>query len=219
MARREDIGAWLSARYYLYALFQSLFGTEPNGEQVTALNPSLVAEALELVGIDPHDFIEDLQRYGGKIDTMAGEYNRLFIGPAELPAPPWESVFAAHSDVLFGRKTLEVRSAYRLNGYLPECYPAVADDHVALELGFMAVLAQRALAAWEEVDDEGALALVATSERFLEEHLGWWAPLWVARLAKADSASCYTCFAKTMALFVKRDADALKLMPVSDEDS
>lgn len=35
-------------------------------------------------------------------ETLAQAYQRLFIGPYALPAPPWGSVYLDHENVLFG---------------------------------------------------------------------------------------------------------------------
>lgn len=39
-------------------------------------------------------------------ETLAQAYQRLFIGPYALPAPPWGSVYLDHENVLFGDSTL-----------------------------------------------------------------------------------------------------------------
>lgn len=42
-------------------------------------------------------------------ETLAQAYQRLFIGPYALPAPPWGSVYLDHENVLFGDSTLDLR--------------------------------------------------------------------------------------------------------------
>lgn len=44
------------------------------------------------------------------------EYNRLFIGPAKLPAPAWGSVYLDPESVIFGVETIELRQWMRENG-------------------------------------------------------------------------------------------------------
>lgn len=44
------------------------------------------------------------------------EYNRLFIGPAKLPAPAWGSVYLDPESVIFGIETIELRQWMRENG-------------------------------------------------------------------------------------------------------
>ena len=211
MRDRGDVVSLLAARRYLYAMYQSLFGTEPNPSQAAALSPSLAAEALDIVGLSSEEAEElsaALKTFIDDPSSQVGTYNRLFIGPAALVAPPWESVYASHSDVLFNCGTLEVRNAYRSEGFLPERYPLVADDHVALELGFMAQLGGRALGAWEMGKEAMASSDLKVSNRFLNEHLGRWIALWAERLRAAEPQACYATMATSAERFTRRD-DAL----------
>lgn len=61
----------------------------------------------------------------------------MFIGPRELPAPPWESSYLNEDKLLFQEETLQVRMSYLKYNFIPKNYPHEADDHIALELDFM----------------------------------------------------------------------------------
>lgn len=99
--------------------------------------------------------------------ALAADYQQLFVGPGHLPAPPWESVYRTEERLVFDWPTLLVREAYGEMGLrLPE--PAEPDDHIGLELLFMAVLAEREAA--------GDAAAAAAQDAFLREHLLAWAP-------------------------------------------
>lgn len=66
--------------------------------------------------------------------TLHEEYNRLFIGPHRLPAPPWASVYTDPEGVIFGNATLGVRQWMRDNLVkltLPDNEP---EDHFGLML-------------------------------------------------------------------------------------
>lgn len=49
-------------------------------------------------------------------EPLAEAWQRLFIGPWALPAPPWGSVWLDKENVLFGDSTLELREWMRQNG-------------------------------------------------------------------------------------------------------
>lgn len=49
-------------------------------------------------------------------ETLAQAYQRLFVGPYALPAPPWGSVYLDHENVLFGNSTLDLREWMLENG-------------------------------------------------------------------------------------------------------
>lgn len=215
----EEIASTLAARQFLYAMFQSLFGTEPNAEQCAALAPSLRAEAWSAADMEVPAGDSAIEQVRANPQDWVGEYNRLFVGPATLPAPPWESVFASNSDVLFGHGTLDVRNEYRAQGFLPQRYPSVADDHVALELGFMALLAGRAVEAWSEGHPAQAVEALRVSDGFLQRHLVRWAVPWVERLEKNEPESPFTQMAWAMVEFARTDAERLDTLVQAVEAS
>lgn len=69
-------------------------------------------------------------------------YNRLFVGPFKLPAPPWGSVYLDPEQVIFGNETLELRDWMRGNGvelHLPDKEP---EDHFGIMLSMFSFAAQ-----------------------------------------------------------------------------
>lgn len=164
------------------------------------------------------------------VDGLRSEYTHQFIGPASLPAPPWESVFRAQKPVLFQESTLAVRAAYRAAGFKAAGYPHEADDHLATELSFMAALAEQTLAAAEGADDsdgsgtDGTAAsverfavLVDVQRRFLDEHLLVWVDEYAFRLTDAAGPrSVYAAAASVAALVCRRDSDLLAELAALD---
>lgn len=49
------------------------------------------------------------------LDEIHAAYNRFFVGPYKLPAPPWGSVYTDPESVIFGNETLAVRQWMRDN--------------------------------------------------------------------------------------------------------
>ena len=47
---------------------------------------------------------------------LAEEYQRLFVGPGHLAAPPWGSVYMDHDKVLYGCTWVELRDWMREHG-------------------------------------------------------------------------------------------------------
>ncbi|MDQ7098768.1 MULTISPECIES: Tat proofreading chaperone DmsD [unclassified Serratia (in: enterobacteria)] len=69
-------------------------------------------------------------------------WQRLFIGPNELPAPPWGSVYLDRESVLFGESTLALRRwmlKYQICGQTEGREP---EDHFGLLLLLIAWLAE-----------------------------------------------------------------------------
>ncbi|NHX33579.1 Tat proofreading chaperone DmsD, partial [Escherichia coli] len=65
-------------------------------------------------------------------ETLQEAYQRLFIGPYALPAPPWGSVYLDKENVVFGISTLELRAWLRNNQINIELNQKEPEDHVGL---------------------------------------------------------------------------------------
>jgi TorA maturation chaperone TorD len=221
MSEDRSLYVLLAARNYVYALFYSLLGNEPSLRQLDCLKDDIAGEALRIFGADDRpEFSEALQVFNTSLDELAQkpmhglealkeEYTRLFIGPQELLAPPWESVYVDRGGSLFQKSTLLVRSFYQSQGYLPQAYPLVADDHLALEVGFLSYLARDAYDAFEQNDCEKVRSLLLASQDFLGNHLMAWLPMYQERLAKAKQQILFPQAVSLLCEFLKRDAEKL----------
>lgn len=108
------------------------------------------------------------------LDELKDEYTYLMIGPGQMPAPPWESVYLSDEPVLFQENTLKVRKAYLKYDFLPANYPREADDHLALELDFMANLSFKTENLFKGRKLPEVKKLLTDQKNFLDEHLGFW---------------------------------------------
>jgi TorA maturation chaperone TorD len=123
--------------------------------------------------------------------AVAGDYTRLFVGPGKIVAPPWESAQIDDERLTFQEETLAVRAWYRRYGVLPAQLHAEPDDHIGLELAFMAHLAQLALAAQAAGDTARLADLLAAERGFLRAHPLRWAPKWCGRVGEAARTDYY----------------------------
>lgn len=62
-------------------------------------------------------------------ETLPEAFQRLFVGPWALPAPPWGSVWLDRENVLFGDSTLALRQWMRENGIAFDCEQNEPEDH------------------------------------------------------------------------------------------
>jgi len=132
-------------------------------------------------------------------EQMQVDYTRLFIGSAEVIAPPWGSVYLSDSRLMFQEKTLEVRSWYQRFGLQSEKLYREPDDHIGLELAFLAHLAKLGIQALGEEDPEQFAALLDAQRNFLSEHMLRWAP----RFCEQVVAEAKTDFYRGMALLMR----------------
>lgn len=204
----DETGVALANRHFLYRYLWRAFAAKPDETLLEVARGQHALEACGLVSDTAariQQAIAQLARADASADDVASleaEYTRVLIGPASLPAPPWESVFATGENLIFQESTLAVRAAYRAAGYVAAGYPREADDHLATELDFMATLAEEACTAYEAGDAERAHASLQVQRQFLSEHLNTWAKPFSDRLERAagkDAGGLYVHFAQLCA--------------------
>ena len=98
-------------------------------------------------------------------EALKDAWQRLFIGPYALPAPPWGSVWLDRESVLFGESTLALRQWMRENTIAFETQQNEPEDHFGTLLLLAAWLAENGRDA--ECDQLLAWHLLPWSGRFL----------------------------------------------------
>ena len=217
---KEAVELLLSNRLFLYSLMHKLFGREPDEELLNILTDEHTGEAFGLLSEEEKDIMDRTAVFLGEIreekqnpaflEEAKDEYTRLFIGPMSLVAPPWESVYGQKDAMLFQESTLEVRNTYRQYGLIPEGYPHVADDSLALELHFMALLAQRGLDAFYAGKNDELTANLTGSSDFLKKHLLVWVPKFLERMKGAKTNILYPQMCLVLDEFLRKDAETVK---------
>ncbi|ASV55334.1 hypothetical protein LJPFL01_1971 [Lelliottia jeotgali] len=98
-------------------------------------------------------------------EPLPDAWQRLFIGPWALPAPPWGSVWLDRESVLFGDSTLALRQWMRDNSIAFEMKQNEPEDHFGTLLMLAAWLAENERDA--ERNQLLAWHLLPWSQRFL----------------------------------------------------
>lgn len=98
-------------------------------------------------------------------EALKDAWQRLFIGPYALPAPPWGSVWLDRESVLFGDSTLALRQWMRENHIAFEMQQNEPEDHFGTLLMLAAWLAENGRDT--ERDQLMAWHLLPWSTRFL----------------------------------------------------
>lgn len=115
---------------------------------------------------------------GIKWDELEFAFNRLFIGPKALFAPPYASVYLEPEPQLMGRTTLKMREFYQLLTLASPDRQRLPEDHLGLELD---AYRQLQIAA-AQVDSPELNMLLG----YLCNHLCQWVPHFVARVHCAE---------------------------------
>lgn len=179
----QQVEAMLLSRAYLYTLFHKCFGGVPTAELLQVLEGGVTADVVDEYAEDDaafaalKAFLGDLARadQAQLLESARDEYTRLFIGPANLPASPYESPYTgAHDLALFQQNTLDVRAAYHAAGLRLKREQAVPDDHVSLLCAYMAELSKRALVLFREGNFDGFALALRRQGAFVKGHLANW---------------------------------------------
>jgi TorA maturation chaperone TorD len=118
------------------------------------------------------------QGFKAAVDALRADYTRLFIGPGKTDTAPWESVQLTPERLMFQTQTLDVRGWYRRFGLEAVRQYQEPDDHVGLELAFLAHLAGLALQAQAENNPRELERLLGAQREFLKKHVLLWVPAW-----------------------------------------
>ena len=113
---------------------------------------------------------------GSLLPDLESDFNRLFVGPGQPLAPPWESYYLSRDHLLFQEQTLAVREVYRRFGLEAPHLHSEPDDSLSLELSFMAELCARCSEASRAGPGRGPDEIIEVQRQFLASHLLRWAP-------------------------------------------
>ena len=144
------------------------------------------------------------------LQELAVEHARLFVGPFELKAPPYGSVYLEAGRRVMGESTMEVIGLYREMGLsISESFRDLP-DHVAVELEFMYYLVIQQLEAAQAGDVKRTRRYVEAQALFLDGHLRRWVPRFRAAILAATGSPFYRSLARCLEVFTEADARLLR---------
>ena len=112
----------------------------------------------------------------GLIQDLTEQYQNLFIGPNELVAPPWGSVYLDPECVIFGNSLLALRDFLKRHQIAFQAQQDEPEDHIGLMLMLAAYLAETRPHLLVE---------------FLSQHLLTWVPHFLNKLANVENHPFY----------------------------
>nr|WP_314266301.1 Tat proofreading chaperone DmsD [uncultured Moellerella sp.] len=135
-------------------------------------------------------------------EPLEEAYQRLFIGPHALPAPPWGSVYLDKESVLFGDSTLALRQWMRTHQIESQVGEKEPEDHFGLMLMMTAWLAQ---------SQPQALS------QFLSEHLLPWSSRYLALMIEHAEHPFYQGLAELTQLTLEQWQQQLSVVPIKHQ--
>lgn len=193
-AARADAFKLLAACFYLPE--KELFERESVFENLSSLIkrfcPKAAAYVQKMAGAFRDYSEEDL-----RVD-----FAKLFVGPNELIAPPFGSVYLDQGKLVMGDSTMDVSRIYAEEGLVLDEAVKQPPDHVALELEFMHYLIMREIRALNEGDEASAKEKLEKQSEFIEKNLAAWVPEFAARIKEGTGNRYYRALAECLEAFM-----------------
>jgi TorA maturation chaperone TorD len=132
--------------------------------------------------------------------VLAVDYSALFLGPFELQAPPYGSVYLEKKREVMGETTLEALQLYQQAGLqVEEKEPA---DHIAIELEFMAFVHGREASALQSGTIEEVSRNKDLREKFFTGCLKPWIADFCVAVRKGSENAFYISLADCLECFI-----------------
>ena len=196
---RGDCYRLLSACFYLPK--KELYLEESLFENLSMLLKTVCPDA----AVVSTEMGKAIQKYSDQ--DLAVEYAKLFVGPFELKAPPYGSVYLDKERRVMGDSTMEVIRMYQEEGLSIDKDCKELPDHIAVELEFMNYLIYREIDTCVKSKLDDAIKDLKNQEIFLKKYLGTWVPGFSKAIIENSNNHFYINLAKCTAVFIKTDMD------------
>lgn len=135
-------------------------------------------------------------------EELTVEYARLLVGPYELKAPPYGSVYLDGERRVMGDSTMEVIRLYEEAGLVMDKDFKELPDHIAVELEFMYYLIHKEVEALERSEKDKATALKATRNHFFNRLFSPWVPAFCEKMKESTNNPYYINLADCLSTFI-----------------
>lgn len=124
----------------------------------------------------------------------------LFVGPFEMKAPPYGSIYLENTHLVMGDSTMEVAKIYQDAGLKVELHEP--PDHIAIELEFMAFLCAGEVEKIQTGNEVEQQKLQDSQKQFLRSFIAPWVPQFCQRIRKGTENSFYIELASCLEIFI-----------------
>jgi TorA maturation chaperone TorD len=137
-------------------------------------------------------------------EELLVEYARLFVGPNELLAPPYGSVYLEEGRKVMGESTARVTEFYKAEGLSMDKQFHNLPDHITAEMEFMYYLAYHESEALEKNDREKAVYFLNRQEAFLRTFLDGWIVSFCEKIQEGTENGFYRALADCVSVFMSK---------------
>jgi len=135
------------------------------------------------------------------VQELGADYASLFLGIRRHPAHPYESVYLSKDRIVMRQPWREALRIYEEEGLTKTDEIKEPEDHVALELEFMAYMCRKMEEALDRNDTFEVSRILDVQGKFLANHLGAWIPAFCEDIARGPSK---LDFYRAMAIITER---------------
>ncbi len=152
--------------------------------------------------------IDPLKSAATDRQALTLDHAQLFVGPFELAAPPYESVYIDDETRVMTSSSESVQATYRQAGV--DIALEEPPDHVSPELEFLSLLVHTELEALAAGEIEAAEIYLEAQYDFLVNHLGRWVSELADNMREHAETEFYRLLAEETQQFVENDGRQLR---------
>lgn len=141
---------------------------------------------------------------------LAADYAGLFLGLWGKPLHPSESVYRSKGHLLIQESRDRVLKIYRMMGVDKVSKFTEPEDHIAIELQFMAYLCRKVFEILEQDNINAVVEYLNVQKDFLKKHLAVWIPQFCQDIIQSSARGFYKGIAKITDKFVETDQEVIK---------
>ena len=135
-------------------------------------------------------------------EELRVEFAKLFVGPFELLAPPYGSVYLDEGGRVMGDSTMEVIDAYEKEGLSRSDNFKDLPDHIAVEMEFMSYLIYTERKALDRLDSDTTKEYADKQEDFLNAFVRPWINPFCKKIKEGTENSFYRALAGCLSTFI-----------------
>lgn len=200
--QRSDIYRLLAVFFY------------PPDEELFSIKDSLATlqRAIDAVSPQCKPFVEQMQHQFHQlgVDQLKVDNAKLFVGPFELIAAPYGSVYLDSGRRLMGDSTVAVRTFYIHYGLdLGDDFHDLP-DHISVELEFMNYLIYKHVEFQQQQNTKEADIFRSTQQEFFNRFLHPFAKQFCERIKTGSDNAFYIALANCLQSFLQTETDYLK---------
>ncbi|PAS43543.1 molecular chaperone TorD [Vibrio cholerae] len=202
--KRAEIYWWLSSLFFKELSEQDI--ARYHSAEVRTFLSGLADE--QSLNREVKHLVEALNRLQDRQDAqleLAADFCDLFLKSDRDSALPYASVYTDQG-LLNGKPAQQMRELLRAHGVKVEQNLNEPEDHLAIQLDFLAHLAISA----NQIEHSAQLSLALQAQSdFISQHLLTWLPAFAERCTQFDAFGLYSAAARLALAFIQQDKHCL----------